>query len=430
MRPQDPPRDRSVVATFRSYATVVGVSAVASLVSFATTILLARHLTTTQFGYFSIFFAAMTVLWTATNFGDSAYIRFVNARATDDPAPYLRALLVIEVMAIALLAAASWPVAHLLAGALGGSHYFVPLLTGILLGLGMNFVSLWGATFQAEGKYFRFSTLRAVVNVLVLAGVAGTLAVTTLTLQLVYVVYAVAVGTMAGLSIGVVYRRCRPLRVDVSLVRTLMRFSRWLIASNFTYILTQRLDIVVVAAVTSPATVGQYGAALRIAVVASLLTGSITPLMLPKASRVEPTRESLVGFLRHVAKFTGVLIALIAAIWLSLPLWVPLLLGSRYEDSVTIARILLLASGCLAAYTPLSQLFVADENPRRVFLLNVTRLLVLATLLSLLAPRYGGAGGAWGIVGAELASLLYTLIAVRRQILRSKPAVVTASRAR
>lgn len=390
----------------------------ASIVSFVTTVLLARHLTTADFGLFSLLFAAMTVLWTATSFGDTAYVRFVNAASEESDAAYLRAVLVIEGAALGLLAIASWPAARGLSSALGDSAYFTPLLVGILLGLGMNLVSLWGAVFQAEGKFFRFSLLRGVVNVIVLLLVGVTIAAATLTLERVYTAYAFAVGTMVVLSLGAVYRRCRPLTVDRALVTKLVRFSRWLMASNVAYVVSQRLDVVVVAAFTTRATVGQYGAALRISVVASLLTGSIAPLMLPRATRLAQTGETLRQFLRHVAKFTSVLIALVGLIWLSLPLWVPVLFGERYEDSVAIARILLLGSACLAAYTPLSQLFVADENPRRMFVLNVTRVVVLGTLLAILAPRFGAAGGAWGLVGAEFASLVYTMTAVARQLRR------------
>lgn len=408
----------SVASTFRSYATVVGVSGMASVVSFVTTVLLARHLTTADFGLFSLLFAAMTVLWTATSFGDTAYVRFVNASSGESDAAYLRAVLVIEGAAILLLAALAWPAASALAAALGDRAYFTPLLVGMLLGLGMNLVSLWGAVFQAEGKFFRFSLLRAVVNVIVLALVGVTIALATLTLPRVYTAYGVAVGVMVVLSLTALYRRCRPLRADGALVRKLVRFSRWLMVSNVAYVLAQRLDVVVVAAFTSRTTVGQYGAALRIAVVASLLTGSIAPLMLPKATRLDQTKEGLRAFLRHVAKFTSVLIGIIALIWLSLPLWVPLVFGERYEDSVAIARILLLGSGCLAAYTPLSQLFVADESPRRMFVLNVIRLAVLGALLAVLTPRFGAAGGAWGLVGAEVVSLAYTVTAVVRQLRR------------
>lgn len=410
----------SVRSTFRSYATVVGVSGMASVVSFLTTVLLARHLTTADFGLFSLLFAAMTVLWTATSFGDTAYVRFVNASSDESDAAYLRAVLVIEGVAILLLAALSWPAATALAAALGDRAYFTPLLVGILLGLGMNLVSLWGAVFQAEGKFFRFSLLRAIVNVIVLVFVGATIALASLTLPRVYTAYGLAVGVMVALSLTALYRRCRPLKADGALVRRLVRFSRWLMAANVTYVISQRLDVVVVAAFTSQATVGQYGAALRIAVVASLLTGSIAPLMLPKATRLEQTKESLRQFLRHVAKFTSVLLAVIALIWLSLPLWVPVVFGERYEDSVSIARILLFGSGCLAAYTPLSQLFVADESPRRMFVLNITRLAVLATLLAILTPRFGATGGAWGLVGAELVSLTYTVAAVVRQLRRVK----------
>lgn len=410
------PGGSSVRSTFRSYATVVGVSGMASVVSFVTTVLLARHLTTADFGLFSLLFAAMTVLWTATSFGDTAYVRFVNASSEETDEAYLRAVLVIEGAALLLLAALSWPAASALATALGDRAYFTPLVVGILLGLGMNLVSLWGAVFQAEGKFFRFSLLRALVNVIVLVLVGVTIVFASLTLQRVYAAYGLAVGVMVALSLTALYRRCRPLKADGALVRTIVRFSRWLMAANVVYVVSQRLDVMVVAAFTSRATVGQYGAALRIAVVASLLTGSIAPLMLPKAARLEQTRESLRQFLRHVAKFTSVLVGIIALIWLSLPLWVPVVFGERYEESVSIARILLFGSGCLAAYTPLSQLFVADDRPRRMFVLNVVRLSVLAILLAVLTPRFGASGGAWGIVGAEVVALAYTVAAVARQL--------------
>lgn len=407
----------SLRATLKSYATVVGMSGSAALLSFTTAVVLARNLTPAQFGYFSILFSAMNVLWTATNFGDSAYIRFVNARTGEPRHRYLGGVFVIEATTILGLAVLAGPAAWFIARDLmGDTAYFAPLLLGVLLGLGLNFVSLWAAVYQAEDKFFVFSLLRTVVNFLIFAGVLALAVGFTLTLGSVYAVHAVVVGAMTVAAVVAVIRRMRPFAVDRALVRRLLSFSKWLMAGNVAYVLAQRLDVFVLTAFASAAAVGHYGAGVRVSVAASLFTGSIAPLLLPRATRVGTSRRDLVAYLRHVARFAAILVGVIAAIWLTIPYWVPLLLGDRYASAIPVARILLVGSGCVAAYTPLSQLFVAEERPVRTLLLPLTKLVALGVLLVLLVPSMEATGGAWSVAGAEAATLAFTCIAVGRRI--------------
>lgn len=417
--PAPGPGGTSLLTTLRSYATVVGMSGGAALLSFLTAIVLARNLTTSQFGLFSILFSAMTVLWSATNFGDSAYIRFVNARTEEEPrARYLAGVFVIEgatILGLALCAApAAWFISHQL---IGDARYFDPLLLGILFGLALNFVSLWAAIYQAEDKFFVFSLLRTIANLTIFSGVVTLAAWSSLSLSGVYAVHAVAVGALTTAAIVAIARKMRPFDVDRALVGRLVSFSKWLMAGNLAYVLVQRLDVFALAAFASPAAVGQYGAAVRVSVAASLVTGSIASLLLPRATRVGPSRSDVAVYIRHVTRFAAVLVAAIALIWLTIPLWVPLLLGDRYSDAIPLARILLVGSAFVAAYTPLSQLFVAQEKPVLALLLPVVKLLALAVLLALLVPELGAAGGAWGIAGAEAATLVFTCMAVWRRVL-------------
>lgn len=424
MRAEDTPETvvaPSLVSTLRSYATVVGMSGSAALLSFLTAILLARNLTPSQFGYFSILFSAMNVLWTATNFGDSAYIRFVNAGTGEPRHRYLGGVFFIEATTIAGLAVCAVPAAWFISRQLlGNALYFDPLVLGMLLGLGLNFVSLWAAIYQAEDKFFVFSLLRTIANFFVFAGVLGLVVVFSVTLGRVYAVHAAVVGAMTVAAVVAVSRRMRPFDVDRVLVRKLLSFSKWLMAGNVAYVLSQRLDVFVLAAFAPAAAVGHYGAAVRVSVAASLFTGSIAPLLLPRATRVGGSREDLVSYLRHVARFAGVLVGVIAVIWATIPLWVPVLLGESYSDAIPVARILLVGSGCVAAYTPLSQLFVAQERPIGSLMLPLIKLVSLALFLLLFVPRFDAAGGAWAVAGAEAAALTFTCFAVWRRVGRSR----------
>jgi O-antigen/teichoic acid export membrane protein len=382
------------------------------VLSFATAVVVARVLDPTQFGRYSLFVAVLIALATGTVFVDWTYVRFASADPDRDRA-YLRGSFVLKLALLAAAIIAGYPVALCLAryamhdGGLAGALY-AAIVGGVLL----TFPSLLAAVHQARERFGRFAQLTTVFYAVVFALVLAFWATGALSMRAVYTTYTMSAFAVALPCIHRLARLTSPVRFDRSVARRLISFSKWLAASNLTDVMGQRLDIIFLAAYAPLRDVGQYGAGLRILGVASLLTGFLPTLLLGRASQ---TRESFGAAREYVAsarRLSAGLTVVIAALWLATPLLVRVVLGHNYGEAATLTRIMLLGVAFSAVYAPLAQLFLAEDDPRRVAYFSVVRLLSLAILLASLVPVLGAKGAAWSFAGSEFAAMACTLVLV------------------
>lgn len=385
-------------------------SGLSSFLSFVTGALLARRLGVDDFGSFSVFFAVFVLMWTVTNFGDAAYVRFAATVPPETARRYLAACTVLKLAVMALVAAASAPLATLLANqAFGKANLFYPVLMGLLAGASLNLVGLLAATYQAREEFTRYAATNVVPYGLILLCVVALAAGDLLTLRSAVGTY-LAVGVVClGLSAWRLFDAGASLRVTREHFTKVLHFGKWYLVANTLFILVQRLDIFFVARYGDSATIGTYGAALRITVIATLLTGSIAPFLLPSVAKANRSAGELTAFLRRAIGLSGVLVAAVAVLWTVVPILVDVVFGEAYEDAVPIARILLGGTAILAAYTPLSQILLSEERPRGLVYLCLVKLVSLSLFLSLWAPAHGSRGAAYAVVASEGVTLVYTL---------------------
>lgn len=402
----------------RSYLTLVFFAGATSLMSFIAATILARKLGPSGFGRFSVFYSIVVIFWTATNFGDAAYVRYVNADPRADSRTYLRASVWIELGAAALLAMLAFPLASILAHwVFGKEQYFLAILIGILVGASLNLLSLVASTHQATERFTRYATLNSVYYTLTLISVVALVLIhPDIKVWMVYTLYGALGATMFVLSLLRLRRMARPLRIEGQIVRKLLSFGKWLIAANLAYLIYQRMDILFVARYVSSQTVGQYGVALRIGVIASLFTGSVAPFLLPKATRVLRSSDEMTRYLKRAGILILSLLGCIALLWLAVPLLVRLLFGDQYLAAIPLARVLLLGNVCIAIYTPLAQLFLAEDAPRKMFYMGMVKLIATTVLLVLLVSHHGARGGAWAVAISEFVTMTYVIFAMRRAI--------------
>lgn len=399
---------------FLPYSRVVIFSGLASLLSFVTAAILAREVGPSGFGEFALFFSLLQIFWTATNFGDASYVRFANTSEDENVSSYLRAAFAIELGTVSLLALLSYPLAYVLASFVFRDQSLTgTVLLGILSGTALSLISLVAAVHQAKEDYKRYTRLNILFYGTVTAAVIA-LAVfqETLTLGAVYVTYVGAAFVIFSASALHLMRKTRPWRLERRLIPSMLSFSKWLVAENVAYLIYQRLDILLLARYLSEAEVGQYGVALRVTVAASLLTGSLAPFLLPKAVRTRGTRLSLSDYLRKTAPLMIAVVIFIALLWIAAPVLVRVLFGEDFARAAVLVRVLLIASAAIAIYTPLSQLFMAQDDPRRRLFLGLLKLILIPTLLVVLIPRLGSVGAAWALASSEVAALAYVVAAL------------------
>jgi O-antigen/teichoic acid export membrane protein len=407
-----------VLASLSGYFVLVGGSGLSRVLAFATAVALARELGPARFGEMAVFLSAVT-FWSSGDFIDSTYVRYV-AVVRDEPGAqrYLRAACVLKLAwnAVLLVAAIplAWTLSHL---ALRKPALLPAIAVAIVCGIGLNFLSLRAAIFQAQGRFVPFTAASAAYNLLCFAFVVViSVAVSSAAVGWFYGAYLLAaaiMGTYAGVAL---LRAMGGLRVERDTVRGLAHFSRWLFGANLGSLVTERLDVFILAAFASLATVGQYGAALRVVAIASLLTGTLAPALLPKAARVRDCPASLPSYLRHGAFLSAMIVLAITGLWALAPTVVVTMFGPAYGGAAPLVRIILVGTLCIAVYTPLSQLFLLEAQPRRTLYLALLRLSLTSTFGLLFVYEFRATGAALSSALIEGVALAYVAVSLRPQL--------------
>ncbi|MDQ3893862.1 MAG: oligosaccharide flippase family protein [Actinomycetota bacterium] len=410
-------RVRGWFAIFRGYLLVVAGTGFARTLSFVTAVILARELGVTSFGEISVFLAFLG-FWVGNDFLDQTFVRYANAPQGERPEEYLRAVFVLKILLNAGLLVTSFPISRLLATtAFHKPSLSTPIFAGLVCGVGLNFLSLRAATYQADERFGRYTATSASFYVLTFATVVP-IAFTSSPpdTERVYGAY-VAVASLVGLySLVALKRVVRRVRFHKRLIRVILSFSRWLFADNVAYILHQRLDVFLLTAFASLSAVGEYSAAVRVVQIVSLLTGTLAPALLPRATRTAETPALLRAYLKHAAVLSGAIAVLVLLIWLPAPAIFTLFFGDEYSGAATVARILLIGTGLVGVYVPLAQLLLAYNQPHRMFYLAALKLSIIAALGFGLVPRYGATGAALAVTLSEAVALGYILLVLRDRI--------------
>jgi O-antigen/teichoic acid export membrane protein len=399
---------------FRNYIVLILGSGATRLISFATSVILARQLGPEGFGEFSVFFALMVAFWTGTTFIDSTYVRYANTNLQERES-YLRGSYVLKSAFCLLLAALAYPLTWVL------SHYIfqkpeleLPIFIAVLCGAALQLLSMRAAVYQATEDFYRFAGLNALFYVLVFALLLvllfGKIPLNTTLVYNIYLIVALLIGTLSFLKL---YKLSKPLHLERAVLSRILSFAKWLFAANLTYMVFQRLDVLILARYVNLEALGQYGAALRIAAIASLMTGTLSALLLPRASHTRNSPPALKHYLKQTALISLTLVFIITILWFIVPIVVYELFGNVYKQAIPLARIILIGTAFVALYTPLSQLFLADDNPKKMFYLGLVKLNTILWLALLLVPSFGVWGAAWVVVASEFSAMIYTLIALK-----------------
>ncbi|WP_432862878.1 lipopolysaccharide biosynthesis protein [Microbispora rosea] len=210
------------------------------------------------------------------------------------------------------------------------------------------------------------------------------------------------------------------LRWDKSLVRHQLGLSGRYHVGWVAYHLLLSVDVLLLGAMDSAATVGIYTVASTLMTLARIPADSITQVVLPRqaVSGAHEAERITARTLRLCLLVSAVFIGLVAA---ASPWAIPLVYGHAFTASV--APLLVLAPGALALSMtrPTEQYLVRLGRPLRMTATFCAALAVNLALNLVLIPR-------WGAVGAALASTVaYTLLALLETVWFLRSARVAVS---
>lgn len=408
-------------------------SGVTRVITFVNSIILARQLGPGGFGEFSVFYSLMMAFGTSTTFIDNTYVRYANTAEPQKRISFLRGCFEIKIAFLLLVFAFAYPLSWLLSNYLFQKpelklSIFIAILCGSILGL----LSMKASIHQAVEDFFRFTGLNLifylVVFIILLIFLLLKFPFTTKFAYATYLTASLGIGTMSFVWL---YRLSKPLLIEKNILIQILSFAKWLFAANLVYVIFQRLDLLILARYVDFETVGQYGAALRIVVIVSLMTGSLSPLLLPRATRTNKSLDNLKNYLKHAIFISGVLSFFIAIIWLAVPIIVHQLFGNIYARAISLTRVLLVGMIFVAIYTPLTQLFLSENSPKKMFYLGLIKLNAILWLSLILVPQFKAQGTAWSVVASEFLALIYTVMALRTKLwsaFREEPQTLRSTR--
>jgi len=185
-------------------------------------------------------------------------------------------------------------------------------------------------------------------------------------------------------------------RLDI--FRELMKDSWPLLLAGFSGYIYAKMDQILLLHYINSATVGIYGAAVKLTQIWAFLPGLIIGAMFPAIVNARKVDFSLYAKrFRILSGFTvGVTVAIAFPLFIFAPLIIQIVFGSAFADASPILRVYLWTSIAITLVV-LAQHYLIAENLSRIFLytsvIGATANIILNIIL---IPRFGSLGSAWG----------------------------------
>jgi O-antigen/teichoic acid export membrane protein len=390
---------RGLLALAWAASQVFGSRIAAQAAGMAVTVIVARQLGPALFGTYAFATVAALVLAQLPGVGlDMSAVRLSAAARADAPQRARGVLLAaggVKLLAGLLLIVAIWATT-LLSPALApiSAEFVLPLRYAVVAALALALTEFAVAALQAHecfGQIFASSMLGAalkLVPVLALAVLGG--------LSIGGALWAFVAAALAGAAITILlaWRTWRgPWVLERGSLVALFRYARWMIAATLLGVLTGNLDVLLLAHIAGPATMGVYSSAKSLAAPLSLLGVAVGTVLLPRLSRL-PAEEAG-AYVRAFALRLTLALTLLGGVAASIaPMAIHLVFGSAYAAAVVPFQLLAAAFLFQVAAWPAVTVLMALDRPQVIAAVSLGMLLFVAAGYALVLPRYGSLGAA------------------------------------
>lgn len=221
----------------------------------------------------------------------------------------------------------------------------------------------------------------------------------------------IALGLLAGLPLLVNLRGLGRPRWSRAVAAEGLSFGSRAWLGTLAALANAQVDQVIMTRAVSPAELGFYAVAVNVTTIPQSLSGAVVGVLMPRVAA---------GDAAFTARATRIVLAVVAVTSLALVAVVgialPLLFGSEFEDSVSMARILLAGSVPLAGGTILVAGLVASGRPGASAVAQAIGLVVTFPALALLLGPLGGDGAALASLAAYCATFACLLVQAVRHL--------------
>jgi O-antigen/teichoic acid export membrane protein len=383
----------------RSSAVVAVGLIMARLFSFGTSATIARTAGPECFGQYTLFTTFFVMAAGIALAFDNTFIRFT-IRHTDSERE-AGTFLILNVAAKAVFGAgcfvigpflANWISTHVLnrpegAHVLAGAFFaagVVPLFDTVI------------ASYQSRKRFVMFGMLTPIFNGLIFFGML-VLSFTTnlISIETITVAYLSVALLLAIVAIVWMKKRISIDRVSIRRHgQDFFKVCSILASSKLINLIGNRLDVIILASTLTLVELGNYGVAIRLSVVVSLITAVMRTILMPRAaaSVEDPSRLrrylQLAGLYTCLQATTALIFALFAGSAIE---W---LFGPEYTNAVGPAVVLLVNAVVMGVVCALQALVQCGKRPSILVGLSIAKILASWGLLSVLIPRYGTIGAA------------------------------------
>lgn len=361
--------------------------------------LVARKLGPAGFGTFSITMAVFEVAVVFTEIGIGiSLVRFVNMYSVKDRAQadyYLKVGFWILLGSALLVSGVGLILSPTIATQLYHKPQLIlPIRLGFLIVIGGILWSYLLSSLHARELFSRYASFSIIVGLLKL-GIIGLLVYfAAITVNNVLIVYIII--PLVGFVLGIIFTPTPLFKARGNFKETassLFSFSKWIFLIDFFFMLSGRIDLLILGRYVKEEVLGHYSMAYMLISSFTILTSSLLNVLLPYVCKFD-TMEQIREYVRKIPKITFCCaLVLLPAIFVIGPV-VRLVVGPEYGPTIPLFQIMFF--GFLATFIvdPIYLVVYPVNKPRLLSLLCIIRLAVSAGSNLWLIPRYGALGAA------------------------------------
>lgn len=385
-------------------------------------IIIARSVSPSDFGLFSVIFNLVTILFVVCDVGiSSSVLRFLPQVIRDEKKGEIEKILKVSFLAVLFfsglltvaLAVFSKPLAVFV---FTKRQLSFPLVIASFSLLGLSLSYLFIAILQGKQKFlYGVITESSIAAVKVLATIM-LLFLGKLNLISVLVIFSLT--SFTGLILGLFFIRPGFLlaKTDMSLIKILFGFGIWVALARIAAAASTKIDTLMLIRFVDSPQVGFYAAAQRMTFIFSVMVTGMTVVFSPKLAALKTVSEAK-SFMKKASLLVSTLFLLIIFLFILAP-WVTILIyGEAYAPAIFIFRVLLISSTFFVAATvpTITILYFLGES-KLFALISILQFILIFFGNLILIPHFGVIGPAISLAIAYGVVFLVSLFIILKKL--------------
>lgn len=391
-------RDLVRSRTARQSFTILAGSGASTALNLVGTIVVVRTLLPPEFGVVTL---ALAILGLASQLSDlglnTGFLRFASLAQREGTlqarSMYHYGLRVKVGVNLAVGAASPFLAEVLARGVFGKPEYRWPLLLAILGAAGSSLFTYVLTIFQSQQRFREYAVTNLALNAAKVGTLVALMGIGGLSVTSILVVHGGVPLATFFVGLWVLGSEVFPAERARVPAGAVFAFSKWVFLSSLCFLLSSRLEVLLLGRLASEVDLAQYGAAQRLMTVQGLVSGALITTLLPKVTAMVSAAEMRDYMRRAAAGSVAIALALAPVVLLARPL-LRLLFGATYA-AATVPFVILFGGGLLnIAFHSWSLLIYTINKPAVATLGNVLQVGMAALAGSTLIPRLGATGAA------------------------------------